>query len=307
MVSTRTTARALLVLALFGLAAGSAAAIPPSPPPQPPKPTPGPKPSKQIVFPVLGSAQFTDDFGAPRSQGPHQGIDILAPRHALALAAEAGRVRFNTGSQRAGCMLYLDGRSGTTYLYIHLNNDLTERNDNRGGCVNGVAFPRGLRSGARVQAGQPVGYVGDSGDAEGGQPHLHFERHPGGGRATNPYPYLVAARRLLFYAPAGTIVSLTLSGTVVSVREESLRVRVATLRLSPTGLTLRRLGRSVTVTVPSYATIERGSAGSTAALGTAQRGERVSLWTEAETVTPEAQAGKSGALTANRVLLPAAS
>ena len=60
-------------------------------------------------------------------------------------------------------MLYLDGRSGTTYLYIHLNNDLTDGNDNRGRCVNGVAFPRGLHSGDRVAAGQLVGYVGDSG------------------------------------------------------------------------------------------------------------------------------------------------
>ena len=90
---------------------------------------------KRIVFPVLGTVEFTNDFGAPRPQGRHEGNDILAPRHALALAAEAGKVRFYTGSARAGCMLYLDGDSGTTYLYIHLNNDLTEGNDNRGRCV----------------------------------------------------------------------------------------------------------------------------------------------------------------------------
>ena len=49
----------------------------------------------------------------------------MAPRRALALAAEAGTVKFHTTSSRAGCMLYLDGESGTEYLYIHLNNDLT--------------------------------------------------------------------------------------------------------------------------------------------------------------------------------------
>ena len=105
MVSLRTTARALLVAALFGFAAGSAAAFPvdpgppPPPPPSPPAP-PHPKPKKQIVFPVLGTVDFTNDYGAPRPQGRHEGIDILAPRHAYALAAEAGRVRFYTG--RAG-------------------------------------------------------------------------------------------------------------------------------------------------------------------------------------------------------------
>jgi hypothetical protein len=304
MVSTRTTARGFLVLALFGLAAGSAAARPPDPNP-PPKISHKPKPAgKQIIFPVLGNVEFTNDFGSPRPQGPHQGIDILAARHQLALAAETGRVRFHTGSWRAGCMLYLDGRSGTTYLYIHLNNDLTEGNDNRGGCVNGVAFPRGLRTGARVRAGQPIGFVGDSGDADGVHPHLHFEVHPHGGSATNPYPFLLAARRLLFYAPPGTVASLTLSGTVISAREDSLRLRVNTLRATPWPLTLRRLSRQLTVTVPTYATVERGTSGATSVLTSAKRGERVTVWSEATTVTPQAEAGKAGVINADRVVLP---
>ena len=106
MVNIRTTARLLLVLALFGVAAGSAAAIPVDPGVRPPMPKPPkPKHKRQMVFPVLGTVEFSDDYGAPRPQGPHEGIDILAPRHALALAAEAGRVRFYTGSSRAGCML----------------------------------------------------------------------------------------------------------------------------------------------------------------------------------------------------------
>ncbi|HEV8603179.1 MAG TPA: M23 family metallopeptidase [Gaiellaceae bacterium] len=303
MVSHRTTARAILLLALFGLAAGTAAARPDPGPPAPPRGKP--PAGKRIVFPVLGSVQFADDFGAPRAQGPHQGIDILAPRRALALAAESGRVRFYTGSRRAGCMLYLDGRSKTTYLYIHLNNDLTQRNDNRGGCVNGVAFPRGLRSGAQVEAGQPVGFVGDSGNANGLNPHLHFELHPGGGAAKNPYPYLLAARRLLFYAPADTVVTLTLSGTVVFATDGSLRLRVSTLRAAPTGIALRDLSRSLTLTVPAYATVERGAYGATARLTGARRGEHVTVWTEPVTVTPEARAGKDGVISAERILLPA--
>jgi murein DD-endopeptidase MepM/ murein hydrolase activator NlpD len=304
MVSIRTTARVLLVLALFGLAAGTAAAFPVDPGPRPPVPKPKPQ-RDRIVFPVLGSVEFTDDYGAPRPQGPHQGIDILAPRHAYALAAEAGRVRFYTGSGRAGCMLYLDGKSGTTYYYIHLNNDLTNGNDNGGGCTSGVTFPKGLKSGSRVQAGQPVGFVGDSGDANGIHPHLHFEVHPHGGRSTNPYPYLIAARRMLFYAPMGSAFTLSLTATVISTGDDSLRVRVNTLRSLPNNMILRRLDRPLVLTVPAYASIERGAAGNVVQLASARKGERVSVWTEEATVTAAAAEGRAGAINAERIVLPA--
>jgi hypothetical protein len=309
MVSIRTTARAILVVALIGIAAGTASAMPPPEyggpraKPRPPKA----KPKKQIVFPVLGTVEYSNDYGAPRPQGRHEGIDILAPRRALALAAEPGRVRFYTGSGRAGCMLYLDGRSGATYYYIHLNNDLTDGNDNRGGCRKGVTFPRGLRSGGRVAAGQPVGFVGDSGDANGLHPHLHFEVHPHGGSSTNPYPFLLAARRLLFYAPRGSTFTLALNATVVSTATEALKIRVNTLRTSPNPLTLRRLDRPLTLTVPNYATVERGQDGASAVLASAKRGERVTVLTEPALVTPEAQAGKPGSISAERIVLPAPS
>jgi hypothetical protein len=271
----------------------------------PPKPTPKPKPKNQLVFPVLGTALLSDDFGAPRAQGSHEGNDIMAPRRALALAAEAGTVRFEAGSTRGGCMLYLDGRSGTTYVYIHLNNDLTAGNDNRGGCKMGVAFPRGLKSGQRVAAGQPVGFVGDSGDANGIHPHLHFEIRPNGGRAVNPYRRLLAARRMFFYAPPGSTYTLNLSAKVVSATPTSLRVRVHTLRLAETGLVLRRLSRLITLDVPNYATIERGAPGQTATLASAKRGDRVAIWTEPALVTRAAQFGKVGLISAERILLAA--
>jgi murein DD-endopeptidase MepM/ murein hydrolase activator NlpD len=125
MSSHRTTARASLLLALvvLTLASAAGAAAPPA----------------KIVFPVLGPTTYADDFGAPRAGGAHQGIDMIAAKRSLALAAEAGKVEFWTHSATAGCMLYLHGQSGTDYDYIHLNNDLTAKNDNRGKCVRGVA------------------------------------------------------------------------------------------------------------------------------------------------------------------------
>ncbi len=55
----------------------------------------------------------------------------------------SGKVKFHTTSARAGCMLYLYGASGTKYIYIHLNNDLTVKNDNKGKCVAGGSYCKG--------------------------------------------------------------------------------------------------------------------------------------------------------------------
>src|SRR5581483_9055931 len=87
-----------------------------------------------FIFPVVGPYRYTNDFGDPRPQGKHEGNDVLAPKRSPVVAVEDGKIKFWTHSARAGCMLYLYGASGTTYLYIHLNNDLTAANDNKGTC-----------------------------------------------------------------------------------------------------------------------------------------------------------------------------
>src|SRR5439155_20955716 len=109
-----------------------------------------------------------------------------------------------------GRIPHLHGDSRTPYTHSHINNALTAPNDNRGTCIAGTAYAPGLKSGARVTAGQLVGFVGDSGDADGIHPHLHFEVHPGDGAAVDPYPYLRKAQPLIFSAKPGATVSLSL-------------------------------------------------------------------------------------------------
>jgi hypothetical protein len=280
----RTTARSIILVAVVAAAvAGTAGAA---------------KAPARILFPVVGPVQYSDDFGAARAQGRHEGIDILAPRKALAVAAEAGKVKFWTTSASAGCMLYLYGASGTTYLYIHLNNDLGSGNDNRGKCVAGTAYATGLKSGARVAAGQVVGYVGDSGDANGIHPHLHFEVHPGGKVAVDPYPYLQAAQHLLFGAAPGSAFALTLTGTVVSAAPTRLTLNVSLLQAWPTSLTQTKVGK-VTLAVPATAVVQPAGA----RLLAAYSGEKAVVWTQPAPATLKAMRGDDAALSAALVQL----
>jgi hypothetical protein len=283
----RTTARGVLLLLLvFGLAGTAAAANPKGTVPT-------------LIFPVAGPTTYTDDFGQPRPGGPHQGNDLLATKKTPVVAVEAGKIEFWTTSASAGCMLYLYGASGTMYEYIHLNNDLTMGNDNRGKCVAGTAYAPGLKNGAHVAAGQMLGYVGDSGDANGLHPHLHFEVHPGGGKAVSPYPYLQQAEHLLFFAKVGTPFSLALTGTVVSATETSLQLNVSMLESFPMNVTLKKLTQQLTINVPTTATVLPAAQ----RLLAAYNGEPVVVWTQPSLATLKAMLGADGALTAGLVQL----
>lgn len=125
------------------------------------------------VCPVPGAA-FTDDFGAPRPGGrTHQGNDLFAPFGTPIHAAQTGSFSRNSNDLGGiGAIVYAG--SGDYTYYAHLQ---------------GYA---GVPDGAHVTAGTVIGYVGDTGDAQGGPPHLHFEYHPGGGAAVDPYPYVIA-------------------------------------------------------------------------------------------------------------------
>jgi murein DD-endopeptidase MepM/ murein hydrolase activator NlpD len=120
------------------------------------------------VCPVQGPRSVSNDWGQPRSGGRrHQGNDILSPRGTPVVASVSGTVRHHNSSL-GGLSYYLNGDDGVTYFGTHLS---------------------GYAASGRVKAGTVVGYVGDTGNARG-TPHLHFEMHPGGGAAVNPYPTL---------------------------------------------------------------------------------------------------------------------
>jgi hypothetical protein len=310
-------------LVAFGVAVPTASAWPgpPDPSKSPPPPPPRTEPRKteppaanqrvakngvpQLIFPVVGPSTFTDDFGDARGNGAHEGNDIMAPRRAVAVAAEAGTVSFHTTSWRAGCMLYLHGRSGTTYLYVHLNNDRGDGNDNKGKCLAGTAYAPGLKAGARVAAGEPVGYVGDSGDADGVHPHLHFEVHPKGGRAISPYPYLRAARKLLFAAKPGAVVDLTLAGTVVGAAHDALTLKVDRLKLRPLDVPLSKLGRNVELALPPNVSVFNalGTLITTVRLAAMKPGMDATVTTEPAQATLQAQLGLPRMLAAATVEL----
>jgi hypothetical protein len=197
-------------------------------------------------------------------------------------------------------MLYLYGRSGTMYLYIHLNNDLTAKNDNKGGCKKDVTFA--VPDGSRVAAGQQVAWNGDSGDANG-NPHLHFEVHPGGGADTNPFPHLKRASRPLFAAKLGSPFSLGLGGKLVAAGAGRVSLEVQRVRHYPGGTWLTIPSRTVELSVPADAVLPAGLLDEVA--GANGRGYKAAIPVTAFTLkaktTADAIVGAAGALKVGRL------
>jgi murein DD-endopeptidase MepM/ murein hydrolase activator NlpD len=123
------------------------------------------------ICPVRGNGYFANDFGAPRYAGgyhPHQGNDVFAPA-GTAIVAPFDGLAVRTPNLLGGNAVKVLGQFGYVYN-AHLS-------------AYGKTGP--------VRTGEIVGYVGNTGDALGGPPHNHFEWHPGGGPAINPFPFLL--------------------------------------------------------------------------------------------------------------------
>jgi hypothetical protein len=143
-----------------------------------------------IVFPVVGDNNYSDTFGDPRGGGrTHEGVDIMAAKMIPVVAAASGTVGWMHDEQGGECCaMQLIHDDGYSSWYIHLNNDTPGTDDGQG-----WGFAPGITTGVHVAAGQLIGYVGDSGNAEAAPPHLHFELRDPGGVAFDPYPSLLAA------------------------------------------------------------------------------------------------------------------
>jgi peptidoglycan LD-endopeptidase LytH len=142
-----------------------------SPPATSPPATSAPAPSGGGgVCPVAGAVSFTDSWGAPRSGGrSHKGVDMIAARGVPIVAIFSGRVQRTSNSSLGGKSVYFVSDAGDMYYYAHLD-DFGD-----------------ISSGQSVPAGYVLGYNGSTGNAPSYLPHLHFEYHPGGGSAVNPY------------------------------------------------------------------------------------------------------------------------
>ena len=125
------------------------------------------------VFPVLGPCWFSDTWGVPRSGGRrHEGVDIIARTGQPLYAVVDGTITrqfFDRPGSLGGNALRLTASDGTYFHYAHLS-----------------AFAEGVGLDSVVVSGQIIGYVGSTGSSSA--PHLHFEYHPGGGAAVNPFP-----------------------------------------------------------------------------------------------------------------------
>ncbi len=131
-----------------------------------------------FVFPVADPHSFIDSYGAPRMMGTryahfHEGTDIMAPSGTPLFACERGVITEMRSSTLGGTSLWRKGGSGTLYYYAHLS-----------------AYAKDVAVGQLVEVGTVLGYVGNTGNARFTAPHLHFEVHPDGGEAVNPYPLL---------------------------------------------------------------------------------------------------------------------
>ena len=149
-------------------------------------------PTFEVKFPQEpDKTNFVDSWGDTRSDGRrHKGSDLMALKMTEVYAIADGVVGTMKSSPLAGRYLTIEHADGWDSYYIHLNNDNLGTDDGRGDWSLTVA--PGIEVGAEVEAGQLIGWVGDSGNAESSGSHTHVELLHDGVNV-NPYHILKAA------------------------------------------------------------------------------------------------------------------
>jgi hypothetical protein len=149
---------------------------------------------RPIIFPVIGPATFVNDYYVPRPNGIHAATDIMAKKGQKLVAATHGIITYVGYPQpKWGYEVEITDSQGYTYIYLHMNDDTPGTNDGSGGPMN--AYGPDIKVGNRVEAGQFIGWNGDSGHSNG-VAHLHFEIIDPNNQPINPYESLRAAPRI---------------------------------------------------------------------------------------------------------------
>lgn len=125
-----------------------------------------------MTCPIAAPHSFIDSWGFPRSGGrTHEGTDMMADMGAPVVAITDGAITYSGVGSLSGNWLILTGDDGHDYMYMHNRENLV--------------------TSGRVKVGEQIATVGDTGNAQGTSPHVHFEYHPNGGGPVNPYPLLM--------------------------------------------------------------------------------------------------------------------
>lgn len=162
-----------------------------------------------ITLPIdpahVDRVHWTDTWGAARSGGrSHIGVDMMGPKMVPLVAVNDSEVVWGRFDNSRGTILRLRDTAGWEYQYIHLNNDTPGTDDGNANCLQALAAKLcetldggDLRRGVTFRAGELVGFLGDSGNAEWTGSHLHFEVYQpdgsGGVVPVNPTPFVDAA------------------------------------------------------------------------------------------------------------------
>jgi hypothetical protein len=153
--------------------------------------------TRQITFPVIGTVTYGDDFGDARDGGArtHEGNDLMGAKMMPLVAAVDGEVRRVAYPQADyGYAVTIQDKDGYTYHYLHINKDTPGTDDGKG--TGSTAYAVDIDDGNKVVAGQLIGWMGDSGNAEGTKPHLHFEIRRPDRTPISPYNSLKAAKKI---------------------------------------------------------------------------------------------------------------